>query len=555
MSLFDDVPGSGPAPRSRSRRGAGTRRGAARGGGPSAGRGASPAEPKGRGVVTVGELTAEISRRLSALGRVAVEGEVGQVKHAGSGHIYFTLKDAGATVACAVWRSRVNPEVRQRLVEGRQVVCHGTIDVYKPRGSYSLIVDRVEPRGMGELLARLEVLKSELRERGYFERRRPLPALPGVVGVVTSRDADALRDFLRTRTLRFRSYPLRLRHTRVQGPGSAAEVARAIADLDASGVDVICVVRGGGSLEDLWTFNELPVAEAIWRCSVPVVSGVGHETDTTLADLVADHRAHTPTNAAEMVLPDRAQLEQSLERAAGYLGRAIDRVLDQRARRLEAVASRPHLVDGARPVRQREETLARLFKRMQVAYRVQGQAGGERLLRASAALARRSPAAWLERSGARLEALAERLPRAAMLARDRRALRLEGTAERMPAGAEGAGTRRAAALDVLERGLHAVSPLAVLGRGYSITRRADGTVLRAADDVAAGAELETLLGSGTVRSKVLDPEGGDAGPKGGSAKKKPRPKKRAASKKATGAKKPDSTEPSSGPDPEQAGPG
>lgn len=500
MSLFDDVPDGVPAPRSRRRRSTGSRRGASRG------RAQGAPEPQGRGVVSVGQLTAEIARRLSALGRVAVEGEVGQVKHAGSGHVYFTLKDSSATVACAAWRSRVTPELRQRLVEGRQVVCHGTIDVYKPRGSYSLIVDRVEPRGMGELLARLEVLKSELREKGYFERRRPLPALPGVVGVVTSRDADALRDFLRTRTLRFRGYPLRLRHTRVQGPGAAAEVAQAIADLDRSGVDVICVVRGGGSLEDLWTFNELPVAEAIWRSSVPVVSGVGHETDTTLADLVADHRAHTPTNAAELVLPDRARLDQQLERAAGYLGRAMDRVFDQRIRRLDAVASRPHLMDGARPVREREQALLRLHKRMELALRMQGKAQGERLLQASAALARRSPAAWIERSGVRLEALAERLPRAAETIRNQRATRLEGTAERLPAAGKGAAERRSAALDVLERGLHAVSPLAVLGRGYSITRLPDGTVVRDAAEVAPGAELETLLGTGKVRSKAIEPD-------------------------------------------------
>lgn len=432
------------------------------------------------GVLAVGQLTEEIARRLAGLGRVAVEGEVGQVKHAGSGHVYFTLKDNQATIACAAWRSRVTPELRERLVEGRQVVCHGTVDVYKPRGSYSLIVERVEPRGMGELLARLEVLKAELRERGYFDRARAVPAMPATVGVVTSRDADALRDFLATRSLRFAQYPVRLRHTRVQGPGSAQEVAGAIADLDASGVDVICVVRGGGSLEDLWTFNELPVAEAIWRCSVPVVSGVGHESDTTLADLVADHRAHTPTKAAEMVIPDRAALEAMLERSAAYLGRALDRVIDQRQTRLDDLGRRRALRDGGGPIEDRSAALERASQRLRLSLEARLTQAKERLARRGAELDRCSPLAWLERGGGQLEALAKRL-------------------EHVGDGTLGSREGR---LDVIDRALAAVSPLAVLGRGYSITRLSDDRVLRSAADVQPGDTLETLLAEGRVLSQV-----------------------------------------------------
>lgn len=439
-----------------------------------------PAAPQGPQVVTVGVLTAEIARRLSSLGRVAVEGEVGSLKAAGSGHIYFSLKDSSANLSCVVWRSRVTPELRSRLKEGAKVVCHGTLDVYKPRGSYSLIVDRVEQRGIGELLARLEVLKSELREKGYFDRCRPLPKLPRVVGVVTSRDADAWRDFLRTRSLRFPLYPVRLRHTRVQGPGASQEVAEAIADLDRSGVDVICVVRGGGSIEDLWAFNELPVAEAVWRASVPVISGVGHETDTTLIDLVADHRAHTPTNAAELALPDREALSAGIERAGGYLSRAMDRQLDERERRLEDLARRKPLRDGGGPIAEREASLQRLRRRLELSLAARTERDAGRLGALDTALARRSPAAWLERSAGRLDQLATELQR--------------GSGELLQ--------QRVARLDVLERALGGVSPLAVLGRGYSITRFADGRVLQQAAAAQPGDELETLLGTGSIQSTV-----------------------------------------------------
>ena len=312
---------------------------------PSPGR---PAEPP---LYTVGQLTGEIGARLAALGKVQVEGELSGLKQPRSGHLYFDLKEEDARISCALWRSQVARALPfaspAELREGMQLVVLGRLDVYAPRGTYSLIVDRVTERGVGQLLARLEELRRELRARGWFDRSRPLPRLPRVVGVVTSRDGAALRDFLRTRSLRWPLYPVRLAHTAVQGPGAAAEIAAAIRRLDQSGVDLIVLTRGGGSLEDLWAFNELPVAEAIWAAGVPVISAVGHESDVTLADHVADHRAHTPTDGAQTAIPDRRALEERLERAGGYLIEAVDALVAERAERLVRLAGRPVLRDAS----------------------------------------------------------------------------------------------------------------------------------------------------------------------------------------------------------------
>ena len=419
-------------------------------------RGAQPELFGGR-VIAVRELTRAVKSSLEGFGRLAVEGEVTGVKRAAAGHLYFDLKDLDSKVSCAIWRSALPTALRFDLKEGAKVVAHGKLDVYAPRGTYSLIVTRLEPRGVGELLAKLEALKTELKGRGWFERRRPLPNLPRVVGLVTSRDTAALQDFLRTRSLRWPRYPLRFVHTPVQGAGAAVEIAAAIRRLDASGVDVIVLARGGGSLEDLWCFNELPVAEAIWHTSVPVVTGVGHETDTTLADLVADHRAHTPTDAAQTVIPQRRALVDELERLAGYLGTAIEGTLESRGTRLE------------------HATRALRF-------------GGTALLeRPAARLAALAVRVERQHPRARLEALAARLARAGV--------RLRSAAEAPLARAEKRLERAAATLE-------ATSPFRVLERGYSITRRADGTAVRRASDVKAGETVESVLHEGLLVSRV-----------------------------------------------------
>ncbi len=433
---------------------------------------------------TVTQLTREVAARLSELGRVRVEGEVSELRRPASGHLYFNLKDPGARLACVVWRSQVG-RIKVEPKEGDRVIVHGRIDVYAPRGSYSLVVERIEPLGIGALLAQLEELKRELRQKGWFDRARPLPALPEMIGVVTSRDGAALRDFLRTRSLRWPGYPVRLAHTPVQGAGASVDVARAISALDRSGVDVIVVCRGGGSIEDLWAFNERTVAAAIWDARVPVVSGVGHESDTTLADLVADVRAHTPTNAAETVLPDRGELVGRLRRHWDWLLRGMEGVLETRGDRLGGLAGRRVVRDASWILADRERALRDVGARGRRAVRARAGAAETRLQRLLARLQQRSPRAAVERWSHRLASAGTKL--------ERRAERRVDVAEKR--------------LALAARSLEATSPLAVLSRGYSLTRkRGEPTPLTDADKVAAGDELESRLAKGTVRSKVTGVE-------------------------------------------------
>jgi exodeoxyribonuclease VII large subunit len=437
-------------------------------------------------VVSVTQLTLRIDAALKGFGRVSVEGEVSRPKNAASGHVFFTLKDEGATLDCKVWRAQVPRALRTPLAEGMRVVAHGALDVYPPYGKHSLVVDLVEERGIGALLAELERLKARLAAEGLFGRKRPLPRLPRRIGVVTSRDADAWRDFLRTRTLRWPLYPVVLSHSRVQGKAAAQELAAAVRRLDAHGVDVIVVCRGGGALEDLWCFNEEVVARALFEASVPVVTGVGHETDTTLVDLVADHRAHTPTDAAQTVIPARAELLAALERQEGYLDEVIARQLDRRAERLERLGRARVL---ARPA----ELFAMVQRRVDDAARRLGSA---------AALAASTRARLLDRAATRLarEAPHTRLERAAR--------RLDEAGRRLAHGVERTLVARARRLEPLARALEAISPLAVLERGYSLTRRADGRLVRDAHELAVGDLIETVFHRGAAHARVEDVDAG-----------------------------------------------
>lgn len=440
-----------------------------------------PAARPAQKLYKVAELTRVIKTRLEDLGRVAVEGEVTRVMQASSGHLYFELKDLDAKISCTIWKSQVASAVRFPLKEGMQVVAHGKLDVYAPRGTYSLNVAKLEQAGLGAQLAKLEELKARLKSEGWFDRHRPLPKMPRIVGVVTSRDGAAFQDFLRTRSLRWPLYPVRLAHTLVQGPAAAAEIAAAIARLDASGVDVIVVCRGGGSLEDLWSFNELAVLEAIRNASVPVVSGIGHETDVTLADLVADHRAHTPTDAAQTVIPDRAALVERLERAGNHLLEAIDMLVVDREQRLARAANSPTLRDPKWILDVRRQRLVAAGRAMQSNLAARLARARSSLDRSAVRLQRQSPVVVLERMSARVERLAPRLDRA-----------LQGPLELAQQK-----------LALAERSLVATSPFNVLARGYSITRRVgDKTPLGDANAVKPGEKLETRLASGVVISTV-----------------------------------------------------
>ncbi len=288
---------------------------------------------------TVSELTGEIAALLGgSFGDVEVEGEISGFKAHGSGHWYFCLKDGDAVLNCAMFRGH-NVRVRRPPRDGDRVLARGGVDVYPPRGTYSLVVRQLQPVGAGDLLRRLEELKARLAAQGLFDpaRKRPLPPVPRAIGVATSPTGAAFQDIVRVVRQRFPAMPIFLAPCRVQGEGAAAEIARAVALLDAHGKsDVIIVGRGGGSAEDLWCFNEEVVVRAVVASRTPVVSAVGHEVDVSLSDLAADVRAATPSHAAELVTPVRAELaafvDEMHERLHLAMRRRIASLRDRLAR-------------------------------------------------------------------------------------------------------------------------------------------------------------------------------------------------------------------------------
>src|SRR5512145_696829 len=260
--------------------------------------------------MSVGELTRALRAAIEPKFRdVWVSGEVGNLRRQGSGHVYFTLKDAEAVLPCALWASQAR-RVRFDLAEGMEVVVRGFVEIYPPHGKYQLIVQEVEPRGAGAQALLLAQVKERLEKDGLLdpERKRALPYLPKRIGVATSPTGAALRDFLRVVQARFPNIPVLVAPCRVQGEGAAATVLSAVRALVARGVDVVVVTRGGGSAEDLAAFNDERLARALAACPVPVVSAVGHEVDVSVCDLVADVRAATPTHAAQLVVPEKAEL-------------------------------------------------------------------------------------------------------------------------------------------------------------------------------------------------------------------------------------------------------
>ena len=459
-------------------------------------------------VWAVGELVREVNATLSgAFGEVWVQGELSGVKVAGSGHRYFQLKDADGTLSCAMWAARAD-RLRFKLVDGLAVLLRATLEVYAQRGSLQLIVVEVTPQGVGELQLAFDQLKAKLQAEGLFaaERKRPLPALPQRIGLVTSPSGAAVRDVLKVLS-RWEHLAVLLDPVRVQGKGAEGEIARAIRYLGRSDlVDVVLVVRGGGSLEDLWAFNEEMVARAIAACPVPVISGVGHEVDFTIADFVADVRAATPTQAAEIVVQRLEAQQRRVDTAddglRGEIGLRLERV---RARLERAAAQRrtfPLRVEreGLRLKALAAHVSGRRLRQL-VAGAAQRVPTAQRLRQALRALAAGRRQAF---AGAfdRLKDLLHRLetPRFRRRVEIASAVAVERLQARLP--------RARLMLEARERTLEALSPRRVLERGYSITtREGESAPLRDAAAVAAGERLRTQLALGSVRSLALGHEG------------------------------------------------
>lgn len=484
--------------------------------GPLPGAPTKPA-PTRPSVLSVGELTRQLKSTIEGrFSRVLVRGEVSGFRGANArGHLYFALKDEAASIDAKVWASMAS-RLRFSLRDGLEVVAEGSVDLYEPQGRYSLIVTRLEPVGEGALALAFEQMKERLAAEGLIGPNRvrpprPIPFLPRRIGVVTSRTGAALQDFLRVLHSRHPRLSVLVADARVQGEGSAVEVARAIERLGRTDVDVIVVTRGGGSVEDLWTFNEERVARAIHASPVPVVSAIGHEIDFTIADFVADYRAPTPSAAAEKLAPVLADLEVTLATHALRLRQAAERRILELRERQGAVAGR--LVD---PRRRLSRERLHLSERMDAMMRVMRPALRERRERLRGLhdrLHRARPQARLGEQRAHLLRLAARLNEAARLSvASRRAdlARARLGLERANPAARVAESRtrlasQAARLVALQKQalagaqrhfqglggrLDALSPLKVMSRGYAVTfRQRDGAVVRSISDVRVGDTL------------------------------------------------------------------
>jgi exodeoxyribonuclease VII large subunit len=413
-----------------------------------------------RAVLTVSELTEQLRALLEErFPAVWVEGEISNFRVYGSGHAYFTLKDADAQLRCVIFRTRAQ-RIRFQPADGLHVVAFGSVEVYAQRGEYQLVVELLEPRGLGALQLAFEQLKARLQAEGLFDaaRKRDLPRFPKKIGIVTSPSGAALRDMLRVIARRFGELHIMIAPCRVQGEGAAAEVAQGLRDLNALGdVDVIIVGRGGGSLEDLWAFNEEVVARAIASSKAPVISAVGHEVDFTIADFVADLRAPTPSAAAELVVREKQAVVDALDDLRERLTRAATRPLRDLERRVDEVTLRLRraMTGELRHASHRVEMLVATLRSTSPVARVSG--GRHRL----------------ERLDARLASAVTR-------------------------SCEGARFRLRAAVARLD----SLSPLAVLGRGYSLTLTPERRIVRSARDVRAGDEVRVLLHRGSLECRV-----------------------------------------------------
>ncbi len=438
-----------------------------------------------RRVFTVSELTVRLKAALEeAFPAVWVEGEISNLRTPGSGHAYFTLKDEGAQLSAVLFRGR-GRRVRFDLEDGMQVLAFGGLDVYAARGQYQLVVEMMEPKGLGALQLAFEQLKRKLEAEGLFDegRKRTLPAFPRVIGVVTSPTGAAIRDILNIIGRRFGDLRILIAPVRVQGDEAPGEIVKALADLQTvPDLDVVIVGRGGGSIEDLWAFNDEGVARAIAACRVPVISAVGHETDFTIADFVADQRAPTPSAAAELVVREKLAVIETLADLYARLKQALTAQVATSRDRVEFLSRRRVLTDPARALRDLHRRLDELQGRLRLGLRSSQRQIRHRVALATGALRSRNPLARIAGGAALLVQLRGRLVASA-------AHSLKASRSRF---AETVGR------------LESLSPLGVLARGYSLTRLPSGAVVRSAGQVAVGDPLEILLYQGVLGARVTD---------------------------------------------------
>ncbi|MEA3252090.1 MAG: exodeoxyribonuclease VII large subunit [Pseudomonadota bacterium] len=438
----------------------------------------------GTPTLSVSELNRQARMLLErGFGDCWVEGEVSSVARPASGHVYFTLKDDRAQLKCALFRNRAR--FTAPLDNGDQVRLRGKVSIFEPRGDYQMIVEAVQPAGQGALLAAFDRLKRQLDAQGVFANRRPLPYPPRHLAVISSASGAAIRDVLAVLQARWPLVPVTLLPVLVQGKEAVPAIVRAIAIANrlaempnGPGFDALLVTRGGGSLEDLWAFNDEHLARAIFHSRLPVMAAVGHEVDTTLADFAADVRAPTPSAAAEQLVPDQRDLRRRLQDAENRLLRCQRSRLEREAQCLDHLRAR--LRHPGERLTQQRQRLAQLESRLS---RVMDQRlRGERMRveHLQRRLAGYDPSNRVARARGQLDGLQQRLYQA------------------MPRQLE----QRRQRLGALARELQAVSPLAVLGRGYAILEDDERQVVRSAADTQPGQMLTARLGEGRLRLEV-----------------------------------------------------
>lgn len=434
-------------------------------------------------IFTVTRLNSAVRMILEQdLGLVWLTGELSNLAMPSSGHWYFSLKDISAQVRCAMFKGN-NRRVPFRPQDGMQVLVQARVSLYEPRGDYQLIIESMQPAGDGMLALRFEELKRRLGAEGLFDegRKRPLPREPRAVGLVTSATGAALHDMLTVLGRRAPDLPVFIYPTQVQGSAAIGQIVSAIALANRRAeVDVLIVGRGGGSLEDLWCFNEEAVARAIAHSTIPVVSAVGHEVDVTISDFAADLRAPTPSAAAELVAPDRSARAQRLVHLKQRLVQAISRRQTAARHGFALLQKRLDHQDPKRRLEQQSQRLDELSGRLQQLLNLRLHQGERRLANLELRLQARSPEKLLAAGKRRHQLAQERLHTLMNKRQDLAAHRLA----------------------MLSARLDGISPLATLGRGYSITRTPSGEVISRAAQVSPGQQLVTTLAEGSLRVRV-----------------------------------------------------
>ena len=433
--------------------------------------------------LTVSELNHQARHLLeSSFMQVWVEGELSGFSRPSSGHWYFSLKDQKCQIRCAMFRG-ANQRIRTLPREGDQIRIRGKVTLYENRGDFQIIVEHLEPAGLGALQQAFEALKARLQGEGLFDpaRKKPIPATPRHIGVITSPTGAAIHDILTVLKRRCPAIPITLYPTAVQGQAATADIVQAIDRAQRHGLaDVLIIGRGGGSLEDLWCFNEEAVARAIAACPIPTVSAVGHEVDVTIADFVADLRAPTPSAAAEKISPDQQDWLRRLTEQQGRLGQSARRLLQRLDNQLGHLSAR--LRDPRRELLEKAQRMDELELRLNKAIRnrldQQKQKTDYLLQRMSA----QSPRRTLKTASEQTQQLEERLTLAARHLLRQKDERLQHIAQT----------------------LHAVSPLATLGRGYAIVKDDNDRIVRKAGDLVTGSQITARLGHGSVSARVTE---------------------------------------------------